>query len=134
MVFQYHGWSDASVPAQYSITYYEAVEKYLGRDNRDFYRLFMAPGMSHCWKGPGPNVFGGAYTPGGKFDPEHHALAALMRWVEQGKAPDQIVATKYQDDDPAKPVLRTRPLCVYPKVARWTGHGSTDNAENFVCR
>ena len=132
-IIQYHGWADSAIPAQYSIRYYEAVEKYLGRDNRDFYRLFLAPGMMHCWAGPGPNVFGGAYTPGGIFDPDHHALAALMQWVEKGKAPEKIIATKYQDDDPTKTVIRTRPLCPYPGVARWTGTGSTDDVQNFVC-
>jgi feruloyl esterase len=67
------------------------------------------------------------------FDPDRHLLAALVRWVEKGVAPERIVATKYQDDDATKAVLRTRPLCVWPKVARWTGTGSSDEAQNFVC-
>ena len=141
-IIQYHGWADAVIPAQYSIGYYEAVAQYLGRENQDFYRLFMAPGMEHCGGGPGPNAFGtpydprpfgAGYDPSREFNPEHHVLAALLRWVENGEAPERIVATKYQDDDAAKRVLRTRPLCVYPKVARWTGNGSTDDAKNFVC-
>jgi feruloyl esterase len=132
-IIHYHGWADPSIPAQYSVRYYEAVEKYLGRDNRDFYRLFMAPGVGHCQGGPGPDVFGGAAS-GGSFDPEHDMVAALVRWVEQGQAPDRIIATKYQDGDVSKPIVRTRPLCVYPQVARWTGKGSTDDAANFVCR
>jgi feruloyl esterase len=132
-IIQYHGWADSLIPAQYSISYYEAVEKYLGRDNRDFYRLFLVPGMEHCGGGPGPNVFGGAYIPGGSFDPDHSALAAIVRWVEHGTAPERIIATKYLDDDTAKPAIRTRPLCPYPKVARWTGKGTTDNAANFEC-
>jgi len=126
-IIQYHGWADAVIPAQYSINYYEAVERYLGHDNRDFYRLFMAPGMEHCGGGPGPNAFGtpydprplgAGYDPSREFNPQHHVLAALIRWVEKGEAPKQIVATKYQDDDAGKRVLRTRPLCVYPQVAR----------------
>jgi feruloyl esterase len=132
-VIQYHGWADSAVPAQYSIRYYEAVKKYLGHDNQDFYRLFMVPGMEHCFAGPGPNVFGGAYTPGGIFDADHHALAALMQWVETGKAPEQIIATKYQDDDTSKAIIRTRPLCPYPRVAHWTGKGSNGDAGNFTC-
>jgi Tannase and feruloyl esterase len=131
-IIQYHGWADQSVPVQYSIRYYEAVEKYLQRDSRDFYRLFLAPGMKHCWAGPGPNAFGGAYTPG-DYDPNHHALAALVEWVEKGTAPDRLIATKHQDDDLAKPIIRTRPLCPYPSVAHWTGTGSTDEASNFDC-
>ena len=141
-IIQYHGWADAVIPAQYSIGYYEAAEKYSGTDNRDFYRLFMAPGVEHCAGGPGPNSFGmsydprpfgAGYDPSRDFNPDHHILAALVHWVEKGIAPEQIVATKYQDDDATKPVVRTRPLCVWPKVARWTGKGSTDEAKNFSC-
>jgi feruloyl esterase len=141
-IIQYHGVADAVIPAQYSIGYYEAVEKYLGRENRDFYRLFMAPGMEHCGGGPGPNAFGtpydprpfgAGYDPSREFNPQHHVLAALIRWVENGEAPERIVATKYQDDDAGKRVVRTRPLCVYPRVARWSGKGSTDDANNFMC-
>ena len=62
-IIQYHGWADAVIPAQYSIGYYDAVEKYIGGDNRDFYRLFMAPGVEHCGGGPGPNAFGMSYDP-----------------------------------------------------------------------
>jgi feruloyl esterase len=109
------------------------VKRYLGHDNQDFYRLFLAPGMEHCFAGPGPNVFGGAYTLGGIFDADHHALAALMQWVETGKAPEQIIATKYQDDDTSKAIIRTRPLCPYPRVAHWTGKGSNGDAGNFTC-
>jgi Tannase and feruloyl esterase len=141
-IIQYHGWADALIPPQYSIGYYEAVEKYIGGDNRDFYRLFMAPGVAHCGGGPGPNAFGmsydprpfgAGYDPNRDFDPDRNVVAALVRWVEKDVAPERIVATKYQDDDAAKAVVRTRPLCVWPKVARWTGKGSTDDAKNFTC-
>ena len=55
------------------------------------------------------------------------------RWVEQGIAPQQIVATKYVNDDSKQGVARTRPLCLYPQVARYKGTGSTDDAANFAC-
>jgi feruloyl esterase len=113
--------------------YYRAVENYLSTDIRDFYRLFMVPGMEHCGGGRGPNNFGGAYIAGGAFEPKRNMLAALVAWVEEEQTPDRIVATKYQDDDPTKPVLRTRPLCGYQKSARWTKKGSTDDARNFEC-
>jgi len=133
-IIQFHGWADSIVPAQYSIAYYEAVESYLRRDNRDFYRLFMVPGMRHCGRGPGPNSFGTPYDARYVgFDPESHVLAALVQWVEKGAAPDRIVATKYEDDDPAKPVIRRRPLCVYPQVAQWNRARNNDDAANFVC-
>src|SRR5262249_20752220 len=81
-------------------------------------RLFMVPGMFHCAGGPGPNVF--------------DAITPLMNWVENGVAPETIVATKFVNDTPPA-VDRTRPLGVFPKVARYTGSGSTNLAANFAC-
>jgi len=63
-----------------------------------------------------------------------HALPALQKWVEEGVAPKQIVATKYLDDDPAKGVTMTRPLCSYPQTARWDGKGKVEAAASFSCR
>jgi feruloyl esterase len=58
----------------------------------------------------------------------------LEHWVEDGVAPEQVIATKYQSgSNPASGVVRTRPLCAYPQIARWKGSGSTDDAANFVC-
>ena len=83
---------------------------------QEFIRLFMVPGMLHCGGGPGPNTF--------------DMLTALETWVEQGRAPDSVIAS--HSTNGVKD--RTRPLCVYPKVAVHTGRGSTDDAANFVCR
>jgi feruloyl esterase len=112
----YAGWVDPVVPPQDNVAYYEAVAKTLGgyEATRDFFRLFMAPGMGHCTGGPGPNQF--------------DALGALERWVEKGEAPDTILATVSVDG-----VTRSRPLCPYPQVARYRGTGSTDEAASFAC-
>jgi feruloyl esterase len=92
----------------------------------------MVPGMQHCGGGPGPNVFGTGSVPLG--DAQHDAGRALERWVEDGVAPDQIIATRFKTGtNPASGVVRTRPLCPYPQVAHWKGTGSTDDAANFVC-
>jgi feruloyl esterase len=82
---------------------------------RDFFRLFMAPGMGHCAGGPGPNQF--------------DAVIALEQWVERGVAPDILLATH----STAGKVDRTRPLCPYPQVARYKGVGSIDDAASFSC-
>ena len=66
--------------------------------------------------------------------PQHDILSALERWVEDGVAPERIVAVKYVNDSPAQGIARTRPLCVYPKVAVYKGRGSTDDEANFDCR
>ena len=121
-LIHYHGFNDPDVPPRASIWYYERVERSLRRRHVDpgsFYRLFMVPGMGHCGGGPGANSF--------------DMIAALEHWVEQGVAPDRILATKYLGDDPTKAPLRTHPLCPYPKIARYRGQGSSDDARNFVC-
>jgi feruloyl esterase len=130
----YHGWSDAAIPALNSPNYYQSVVSKMGENNADaFVRLFMAPGMQHCGGGSGPNSFG-QLAGGVEGDPLHDIDAALERWVEQGIAPQQIIATKYKTgNDPKSGVARTRPLCPYPQVARWKGSGSTDDAANFTC-
>ncbi len=129
----YHGWSDAAIPPLNAIDYYRSVVSAMGEnDTRGFVRLFMVPGMQHCGGGPGPDVFGQAGVP--QRDPQHDVAAALERWVEQGVAPEEIIATKYKSGmNPSSGVVRTRPLCAYPLVARWKGSGSTDDAANFVC-
>ena len=129
----YHGWSDAALPPVNTINYFRSVVSKMGqRDASSFIRLFMVPGMQHCGGGPGPNIFG-AFITSAQSDPQHDMSLALERWVEEGVAPDQIIATKRQGGDPKGAVIRTRPLCPYPQVARYKGSGSTDDAANFVC-
>jgi feruloyl esterase len=53
----------------------------------------------------------------------------MEQWVEKGNPPAQIVASHIAGGQ----VDRTRPLCVYPEVARYKGTGSIDEAANFVC-
>ncbi|HMD50121.1 MAG TPA: tannase/feruloyl esterase family alpha/beta hydrolase [Bryobacteraceae bacterium] len=128
----YHGWSDAAIPPMSTVIYYQNVVSKMGaKDSAAFVRLFMVPGMQHCGGGPGPNSFGQSAVTGG--DPMHDVDAAIQRWVEQGTAPEQIIATKYKGASPASGVERTRPLCKYPQVAKYKGSGSTDDAANFSC-
>ncbi|HEY3840992.1 MAG TPA: tannase/feruloyl esterase family alpha/beta hydrolase [Bryobacteraceae bacterium] len=128
----YHGWADAAIPAVNVINYYQSVAGKMGADRTgEFVRLYMVPGMEHCAGGAGPNVFGQFGTP--SADRFHNIDAALEAWVEQGTPPDQIIAVKFQDNDPKKGVARTRPLCVWPQVAKYKGTGSSDEAVNFVC-
>ena len=116
-LIQYHGWSDPQISAGASTEYYtRALAASGGEQARAAYRLFMAPGMGHCGGGTGPNSF--------------DMMSALEQWVESGKAPDQIVASRIAGGK----VERTRPLCPYPQVAAYKGTGSLDEAANFVCR
>jgi feruloyl esterase len=128
----YHGWNDAAISALNTINYYNAVESKMGQKESDaFSRLYMVSGMQHCGGGPGANSFGqlGMGVP----DPQHNMEVALDQWVEKGIAPSEIVATKYVDDDPAKGVKFTRPLCPYPQAAKFKGTGDPNDAASFVC-
>ncbi|HXF38688.1 MAG TPA: tannase/feruloyl esterase family alpha/beta hydrolase [Blastocatellia bacterium] len=129
----YHGWSDAALPPVNTINYFQSVVAKMGqRDTSSFVRLFMVPGMQHCAGGPGPSSFG-AFVSSAQSDAQHDMSVAIERWVEDGFAPDQVIASKRQGLDPKSPATRTRPLCPYPQVARYKGSGSTDDAANFVC-
>jgi feruloyl esterase len=129
----YHGWSDAALPPVNTINYFESVERKMGRrEAASFVRLFMAPGVQHCGAGPGPDSFG-SFVTSAQSDAQHDMSVALERWVEDGIAPDQIIASKRPGLDPKSAPIRTRPLCPYPQVARYKGSGSTDDAANFVC-
>ena len=127
----YHGWADQVIQPHTTVDYYQRVRDTIGRQaTADSVRLFMVPGMLHCFGGPGPNSFG--QFAAGAGEPDTKIGAALQRWVEEGAAPERIVATK-RKNDPANEVVRTRPLCAFPNVAHYRGAGSTDDAASFDC-
>lgn len=139
-MIHYHGWADSAIAPTNSIDYYKQVRDAVS-DNRgngnykeieDFYRLFMAPGMAHCGGGDGLNAFGNG-TDAPVIDSDHDLLKALERWVEQGVAPEEIIATHYVNNNAANGVQFQRPLCPFPEVARLIGHGDPSDASSFKC-
>ena len=112
----YHGGSDPVFSVNDTIDWYRRLLKDThGRADR-FARLFIVPGMNHCSGGPCTGMF--------------DALAAVVDWVEHDRAPERIMASA----GPATPWPgRTRPLCPYPKQARYNGSGDINNAANFTC-
>jgi feruloyl esterase len=131
-LLMYHGWSDWLVAPEESIHYYNAV---LQRDREsrssdqpsevplepidNSLRLFMVPGMAHCGGGPGVAHF--------------DALSAVVDWVEQGIAPDKIIASRPPPSETGGATTLQRPLCPYPRVAQYRGSGSVNDASSFVC-
>ena len=144
-LIEYHGWVDPGFTPEFAVEYYESVIRAMGKpgdsvgndealkSTQEFYRLFMVPGMGHCSGGPGPNAFGGLAQPETSVDAQHDLLTALERWVEQGVAPVQMVATKYVNDDPRQGVAMQRPLCPYPQEARFKGQGDPAQSTSFEC-
>ena len=119
----WHGWADAAVPPQHAVDFYEALGKKEGgiAVAQDFARLFMVPGMDHCgFQGPGSADNTG-------IDP----LTALEQWVEEGKAPSELIATKTAPN--SNQTLWRRPVCAYPNAARYKGNGDPTDATSFTC-
>ena len=133
-LIQYVGWGDTAISPINDINYFHSVRDEMG-DTRDFYRLFMVPGMAHCAGGPGANAFGQPFSINGPnpSDASDDVLTALDQWVEQRNAPDKFIATKYVNDDPTQGIAFQRPLCPFPQIAKYNGKGSTTSAASFAC-
>lgn len=127
----YQGWADPSTNAGPTIDYYTALaEANGGREAlARSVRLFMAPGMYHCARGPGADDFGGSGHSAWPRDPARDALWALIRWVERGQAPDRLIATKNANGAEQF----TRALCPFPQSARYDGVGPTASAGSYRC-
>jgi feruloyl esterase len=112
------GWVD-DLPPQNVLSYYENVVKTMGDRASNGVRLFMVPGMHHC--------FGGTFP--GAYKVDFDAVGAIKQWKATGTAPEQIVVTTSGPGWPTRPRL----VCAYPKVSTFTGSGSTDDPRNFAC-
>jgi len=112
----WHGVSDPWFSALDTVDYYERMTKTNGGPEqvRSWSRLFLSPGMGHCGGGPSLDTF--------------DALTAIVRWVEQGVAPDSLPATGRAFPG------RSRPLCAAPLHAHYKGQGNPEDAANFECR
>jgi tannase/feruloyl esterase len=115
----YHGLADQLIPAAGTIDYYERLQQHMGGATKTarFARLFLVPGVDHGFRGAGA-------TPTGHVE-------ALIRWVEEGRAPDKLLA---ELRDSNSKVIRTRVLFPYPQVAKYKGKGNPDDAANFASR
>src|SRR5262245_59021932 len=115
-MLMWHGLADGGIMATSSIGYYQGVEKEMGgrAQTEAFFRLFLIPGMHHCAGGPGVTQF--------------DAMTLLENWVEQGEAPDVLMASRV-----VRGVTeRTRPIYPYPILARYSGSGDPKAASSFV--
>jgi feruloyl esterase len=106
----WHGFYDNGPSPIATASYYESVVREADVPTGDAVRLFLAPGVGHCRGGPGPDQF--------------DLLSVLEDWVEQGRAPDEILASKAASD-------LAWPLCAYPKLPR--GRQGPDGTVAYGC-
>jgi feruloyl esterase len=120
-IIWYHGVSDPGPPSLGTIEYYEELAARNGgiEETKNFARLFLVPNMGHCRGGPATDQF--------------DMLTPLVAWVEQGKAPDRVIASG--KNFTVAPTARSRPLCPYPQQVRFTGPqgGDLSAASNYAC-
>jgi feruloyl esterase len=112
----FHGDSDPWFSPLDTLEYYKSLAATNGGAGKvsEWSRMFLVPGMSHCGGGPGLDQF--------------DMLGAVVNWVENGIAPDAVIATGRAFPG------RSRPLCAYPKHAQYGGEGNTEDAKNFSCQ
>lgn len=117
-----HGASDAVFSMHDTVNWFNELDAAYGDNAEDFARLFLVPGMGHGRGGPATD--------------QYDALMALVNWVEEGEAPERITAN-VQEGNPdvasqGWDTGRTRPLCMYPTVAKYT-EGDVESADSFTC-
>src|SRR5688572_25145311 len=108
----YAGWGDTAITPENTVLYYESVLGKMGRNQADFVRLFMVPGMAHCGGGNGPNTF--------------DSIGAMEQWREKGVTPTQLTGFNATSG-------LTRPICSYPQYAKYKGSGNLKDAANWSC-
>jgi feruloyl esterase len=141
-IIHYHGWDDPNIPPLEAVKFFKDVvadqahRHHLSQDQalsttQQFYRLFMVPGMGHCFGGDGPDSFGQNGQRALKAEPEYDTMLALEHWVEHGVAPNQFIASRVNTE--TKLVEMTRPICPYPQQPVWNGTDSASDAASFTC-
>ena len=114
-LIMFTGWSDAAITALGTIGYYDEVIAHDKTAANDV-RLFMMPGVEHCFDGPGPSWV--------------NWLEVLDKWVDKGKAPDEVAAYFV---DKKMQAAGSRMLCAYPQIAKYDGKGDPRDVSSFRC-
>ena len=123
----YHGLSDSGPPWPYTLKYFRDVARKHGgvKHADDFMKLYLIPNMGHCSGNMATDTF--------------DMLTPMVNWIENGVAPDEIVATGNRFPASVGPyaglgnTTRSRPLCAYPKTLRYSGAGDISQASSYVC-
>jgi hypothetical protein len=118
-LLMFTGWSDPLVSPYMHADYVDQVRSWMGvADTEDFFKAYFIPGLYHC---------AGGYGCSESID----WFGAMTKWVEKGVAPGAFVGSRSKA--PGLYDARTRPICPYPRVARYLGSGSIDTATSFTC-
>jgi feruloyl esterase len=132
----YHGQQDQIITSDTSPYYYNHVSETMNLPSSSldfFYRFFRISGMGHCGGGPGAHLIGNQETNSASLDPDENVLMAMVRWVENGTAPDTITGTKWVNDTESAGVAFKRAHCRYPLRNVYKGTGDPTVPESWQC-
>ncbi|KAJ3986743.1 putative feruloyl esterase [Lentinula detonsa] len=132
-ILTYHGLQDFVISSELSQLYYAHVSRTMDMPPHEldsFYRLFYVSGMDHCRGGDGASAIGQDVGSSAGRDPNENALMAMVRWVEEGIAPEVLRGAKLSTDGS---VEYWRGHCKWPKKNRYTGHGSITDENAWQC-
>ncbi|GAO16881.1 hypothetical protein UVI_02012010 [Ustilaginoidea virens] len=136
-ILHYHGLEDPVISSENSIWYYDHVSRTMGLPPAkldDFYRFFRISGLGHCAGGRGAGSIGNTKSTVASLDPLRNVLFAMVKWVEQGVAPEVIRGTKHANGDASSRAVAHRDHCKYPLRNVYNGHADAGDAASWKCQ
>ena len=133
----WHGWADAAISPLATLDFYQASLRVSGSKAKESMRLFMVPGMQHCFGGTGAATFGQMGAPPGGATPDRSLGAAIQAWVETGRSPESLIGRKGIAEmmgAPSSAPEQQRLLCAYPNRAVLRLNADPDKASSYDCR
>jgi feruloyl esterase len=136
-ILHYHGGADAIISSFNSPRYYDHVSRTMGLPSSaldEFYRFFRISGMGHCSGGVGASFIGQEAASNYTLDPEGNVLMAMVRWVEEGSAPESILGTAYVNETKdSGEIAFQRRHCKYPLRNVYSGTGDATKPDSWNC-
>lgn len=111
-----HGWADPLISANMTLDWFEEMTTFMGGEEvvSEFAQFYLIPGLWHGSGGDGPDIY--------------DAQTALVEWVENDKAPTELMV----EDDPGDEPFRSRAFYPYPDISKYSGSGDVNKAESYI--
>lgn len=136
-ILHYHGQADYIISSFNSPRYYEHVSETMGLNHEqldEFYRFFRISGMGHCSGGNGATFIGQQITSNATLNPDGNVLTAMVRWIEEGIAPDTILGTAYVNETASSgEIAFQRRHCRWPRRNVYSGSGDPTEPDSWEC-
>ncbi|KAL6917286.1 hypothetical protein ACHAPO_005917 [Fusarium lateritium] len=136
-IIHWHGLQDGLISSDNSMEYYNHVSSTMGLNSTEldkFYRYFRVSGCGHCSGGDGAARIGNNLANLGGKGAKNNILLALIKWVEEGVAPDTITGQRFAKGAPDGKLEYERRHCRYPYRNVWDRKGDPKNPDSWKCQ